>query len=101
MRPIALITLVCLLAGCATTSSRFTIEKQLRNIGVDNARASCIADEMADRLSSRQLSDFADFLRSVDRQDSPGQALDALGRMRNPDIGRAIAASGLACVITR
>ncbi|MEM7741086.1 MAG: hypothetical protein AAF225_09825 [Pseudomonadota bacterium] len=86
-----------LLAACA--SSTDTIEKRLINIGLDDRLSGCVADDLEGRLDRGQLSDFASFLTTVDRAETPRQAIGSLRQIDDPVIGSAVAAAGVACIL--
>lgn len=83
--------------ACATISPASRIEKQLVSLGVSEARADCLADELDERLGRGDLKEVADFLEGLNRAQTPGGALDALLAIENPRAARAIASAGVAC----
>lgn len=84
-------------AACVTMSPASRIEKQLKSLGVADARAECLSEELDRNLDSRDLKDVADFLEGLNRAQGPGQALDALLRIDNPRAAAAIASAGIVC----
>jgi len=89
--------LVVAAGACATISPASRIEKQLVSLGVSEARADCLADELDERLGRGDLKDIADFLEELNRAQTPGGALDALLAIENPRAARAIASAGVTC----
>ena len=83
--------------SCATLSPRARLKDQFVELGFSRDRASCLADELDERLDRDDLSDVADFVASLNEAATPGEGLDALLGIDNPRAARAIASSGLAC----
>lgn len=89
------------ITGCATVSPARRVEKQLISLGVSEARADCLADELDQDLDRGDLKDVADFLDDLNRAETPGGTLDALLRIENPRAAAAIAKAGIACAFNR
>ncbi|MEO1658344.1 MAG: hypothetical protein AAFR65_11520 [Pseudomonadota bacterium] len=83
------------LAACATSTD--TIEKRLVNLGLDEGRAGCMAEDLDNRLNDKQLSEFAGFTTNLDRAETPVQAIASLKSIDDPLIARAVVASSVAC----
>lgn len=90
-------TFIVAAGACATISPASRIEKQLVSLGVSEARADCLADELDERLGRGDLKDVADFLAGLNRAQTPGRTLDALLAIENPRAARAIASAGVTC----
>ncbi|MEM6649456.1 MAG: hypothetical protein AAF603_04320 [Pseudomonadota bacterium] len=89
-----------ILSACAT-ASKFTIENRLQELGLSSKNASCMAKELDERLDDQELSEFAQFTVDLTRSNSSLGVIDTLSGVDNPKIARAVAVSGLACVIAR
>lgn len=87
-------------AGCTTFSPASRIESQFIDLGFSKARASCLADELADNLDRSDLSDIADFLDDVTDAGSAGRVVDRLARIDNPQAAAAVAAAAISCAIS-
>ncbi|WOI53630.1 hypothetical protein [Parvularcula sp. LCG005] len=96
---LALILSALALSACSTVS-KFTIEDRLQELGLSASRADCMADQLERRLNDRQLRKFADFTVTLTSKNSPFEVIDALGRISDPEIGGAVAASSVACIIS-
>lgn len=97
MRIILTTALIASLAACATISPRLQLQDQLLDLGFSAERASCMANELDDRLERDDLRDIADFVGSLNDAASPGEGLDALLSIDNPRAAAAIARAGIAC----
>jgi hypothetical protein len=97
-----IVMLVLLLAACATPENR--IESRLVEAGLGERSASCIADELTDRLSIGQLRRLSDFVKSVSGENrverlTLGQLANRLGGIGDPAIVSAVTRAGLGCAI--
>jgi len=90
-----------LAAACATVSPRVRVEESFIDFGLSQERASCLANELDERLDRGDLADVADYVSGLNRVDTPRQALDALLRIDNPRAVGAIGAAGIACAFSR
>lgn len=97
-------SLVCLtaLAGCASRSDR--IASALMDYGVPRQPAKCVARELDERLSNKQLraiSTAFDQARKAGSSDRPGQrigeALDALRDVGDREVVTVAMRAGVAC----
>lgn len=88
------------LTACAT-ASKFTIEDRLNELGLSRGQASCVADELDDRLNDRELRDFARFTDQITAPDRPSDLIRSLERISDEKIARAVAQSGVSCVFAR
>ncbi|GJL95350.1 MAG: hypothetical protein DHS20C05_17550 [Hyphococcus sp.] len=86
--------------GCATVSPRVAIKDRFVEFGLSQERASCLADELDQRLDRNDLQDVADYVGGLNAADSAGAALDALLSIENPRATSAIAAAGLSCAFS-
>lgn len=101
LRTFSALALIATLAACAT-ASKFTIENRLQELGLDNARSACVADELESRLNDRELAEFARFTVSLTGgQQRPGQVIESLSRISNDRIARAVVAAGGTCIFAR
>lgn len=90
-------TAFLMVTACATLSPRAEIESRFIEFGLGADRAGCLADELDERLNREDLNAVADFVAGLNAASSPGQALDALISIDNPDAAAAIARSTIAC----
>ncbi len=95
-----LIGLALLAAACATVSPRARVEDRFVEFGLSRDRASCLADELDERLDRDDLADVADYVGGLNAVTSAGEALDALLRIENPRAVAAIGAAGIACAFS-
>lgn len=93
----ALIAAAMLLAGCAT-AARITLEDRFQAIGIPQGTATCLVDELDERLSDDDLADLARYTVGLARADSTLAAICSLMRIDNPRAVTAIGSSGVACV---
>ncbi len=85
------------LSGCVTVA-KYTIKDNLVDMGFSPGKASCMADQLEERLSDEDIQDLARYTAGLSRADSPGQALDALMKVDNARAAGAITASGISCL---
>jgi hypothetical protein len=97
MRIIGLAAALALLAGCAT-AARATLENRFEAIGLSPRMASCMVDDLDDRLSDGDLRDLARYSTGLARADTPLQAIDRLLEFDNPRAVAAIGRAAFACV---
>lgn len=83
-------------SGCVT-SPVADIENAFVDFGLSPERASCLAGELKDRLDREDLRDVAEYIGTLNRVTSPGEALDALLSIDNPRAASAIARAGIDC----
>lgn len=100
-KPIVLLSLVTLVAACATLSPRSAIENRFVELGVSPSRAECLADDLDERLDRDELGNVADFLENLNEAGSAGGALDALLAIDDPNIAAAIARASVSCAFAR
>lgn len=91
------VPLAALALSACVTVAKYTIKDDLMDIGIPERRAECMANQLDERLSDDDLKELASYTRSLERSDTPGQALDALLQIRNPRAVGAITASGISC----
>lgn len=87
--------------SCASLSARSRIETGLIDLGMGASRARCIAGELAEDLTRRELNAVADFVDGLAREETPGGALDAILRIDDPRAAAAVGAAALSCALTR
>lgn len=85
-----------MLAACATIA-RYSIEDSLKDIGIPAKTASCMGEQLKDRLSDDDLQTLADHLSTLSRSETAGGALDATLEIDNLTIVGAITASSISC----
>ncbi|MEM9233379.1 MAG: hypothetical protein AAGA69_03975 [Pseudomonadota bacterium] len=98
---IFVITLSLLAVAACATVSKLTIEDRLRDLGFSRAQASCVADELDERLDDGQLSRVARTLDDLTDADGPRNVIDAVGRINDPEIAAASGRAGLSCLLVR
>lgn len=86
-----------LLAACATLSPRASIKDRLIDLGLSAERATCLSEELDERLEREDLADVDRFLGALEDAEGPGGVFGALGKIGNPRAAAAVAASGFAC----
>lgn len=99
MRAIILSAVAALAVSSCATVSKFTIENRLEELGLSSERAGCMSDELENRLTDSELSEFARFTVSLTARDNQLALLDALSSIQNAKIARAVGASGLVCIL--
>ena len=90
---IAIITI----AGCAT-AARVTLIDRFEAIGLSPKMATCMVDDLDDRLSDDDMRDLARYTVGLSRADTPGKAIDQLLEFDNPRAVAAIGRAAFACV---
>lgn len=88
------------IAACATVSPRSRLEAQLLEIGVGERGAECLADELSDSLSRRELSALANFLEDLNRS-GRRSGFDSILRIDDPSVAAKIAGAGVTCALSR
>lgn len=97
MRIIGLVAALALIAGCAT-AARATLENRFEAIGLSPRMASCMVDDLDDRLSDDDLRDLARYTTGLARADTPLKAIDQLLEFDNPSAVAAIGRAAFSCV---
>lgn len=105
-----LLAIGILLAGCATTS-RHEVAGGLMALGLDDSLARCMAQQMDERLSGRQMDALAGLIRKARSADwntaagVPNKILYQLAKeigndqtLRDPALVEVTLVSGLACI---
>jgi len=95
----AVIAAAAILGACATLSPASRIQSQLVDLGISKSRASCIADELSDRLDRSDLNEVADFLDDINAAESAGGTIDRLAAIDNTRAAAAVAASAITCAL--
>lgn len=88
--------LLALTASCATSGAG-RLEQQLISIGLSPDRAGCLTNELQERLDRREINEISSFLDGVNRASTPGETLDALLSIDDPNSSKAIASAGISC----
>jgi hypothetical protein len=99
-RTLAILALFAL-AACATISPRSRIESELVELGLGERASACLAEELADDLSRRDLDAVADFLAELNRSGRRSDGFDAILRIDNSRAAAAIAGAGVTCALSR
>jgi uncharacterized protein YceK len=94
---ITIIVAMALISGC-TTVAKYSIRDNLIDIGIPENKADCMADQLEERLDSDDLQELARYMSGLSRADTPGEALDELLKVDNPQAVGAITASGISCL---
>ncbi len=97
MKKTCLILAVITLAACATVSPRMRIENRFVELGFSEGKATCMANELDERLDREKMKSVADFVGELSAAESAGGVLDALLGIDDAGAAAAIAASGVAC----
>ncbi len=95
----AAVAVAVFLGACATLSPASRIQSQLVDLGISKSKASCIADELSERLDRSDLKEVADFLDDINAADSAGGAIDRLAAIDNTRAAAAVAASAITCAL--
>ncbi len=93
----ALLLAASLVAAGCVTSSRATLAQRLTEIGLPRATASCMADDLAERLPSDDLRALARFTTRLSRAPSTAAAIEQLARIDNPRAAIAIGRAAFSC----
>jgi hypothetical protein len=90
-------------SACASMSPASRLENRFIAFGMEPPMAACLAGELDEDLTGRELGAVADFLERFEDADRgrPGAAIDAVMSMDNPEIVASIAAAGIACAFRR
>ena len=83
-------------AGCATTTQQ-DLASRFVAFGLSEERSRCIADELLERLESDDINALVNFMDGLNAAGSPGEALDALIKIDNPNAAAAVARAGFSC----
>jgi hypothetical protein len=98
---ITIVATAVLAAGCAS-SYESRIERNLTRAGLSRPVASCMAERMADRLSTGQLKRLASFAKTFDR-DIEDMTLAEVSRrvsaIGDAEIVEVVTRAGLGCAI--
>lgn len=93
---------MCLALGaCAGLSPRADVEQSFINFGLSPTRSACLAEELDERLDRNDMAGVAEYVNGLNAAASPGQALDALISIDNPQAAAAIGAAGISCAFPR
>jgi hypothetical protein len=85
------------LAACAT-AARATLENRFEAIGLSPKMASCMVDDLDDRLADDDMRDLARYTVGLARADTPGKAIGQLLKIDNPRAVAAIGRAAFSCV---
>lgn len=104
MKPVSVTLFAALLAlsACATPEAR--IESRLLQAGFSQRSAGCIAEELTDRLSVRQLKRLSDVVKTMSserrvRELTIGEFATRIADIGDPEIIAAVTRAGLGCAI--
>jgi len=98
MRIASVIVISVSLAACAT-AARVTLENRFEAIGLSPKMASCMVDDLDERLSDDDMRDLARYTVGLARADTPGKAIDQLLKFDNPRAVAAIGRAAFTCVV--
>ena len=76
---------------------RAQVEERFVDFGLSQERASCLAEELDERLERDDLMAIADYVAGLNEVETAREALNALSRIENPTALAAIGPAGLAC----
>jgi cytochrome c553 len=93
----AVIAAAVSLTACAT-AARATLIDRFEAIGLSPKMATCMVDDLDDRLSDDDMRDLARYTVGLSRADTPGKAIDQLLEFDNPRAVAAIGRAAFACV---
>lgn len=91
------------LAACASPEDR--IVSQLMDYGLGRNQAVCMADELVDRLSTRQLRALADAAKAIKtegrdvRDMSVGELAKRVTRLGDPELVAVLTRAGFGCAV--
>ncbi len=85
------------LAACAT-AARVTLENRFEAIGLSPKMASCMADDLDERLDDDDMRKLARYTVGLSRADTPRKAIDQLLKFDNPRAVAAIGRAAFSCV---
>lgn len=101
MRTSLLLACLLTLAACATGATS-RIENRLYELGLSHAQAECAAGQLEERLAYEDLVEFARFTEEISTPDNGArEVFVALGRISNPEIAKAVAATSVSCALAR
>ena len=86
-----------LVSACATVT-RYALEDRFQAIGVPQGIATCMVDDLEQRLSQEDLQDLARYTFGLARADSTVAAIRSLMTIDNPRAVTAVGKAGVACV---
>lgn len=97
MRTLILAAGLISVAACAT-AARVTLRDRFEAIGLSPKMATCMVDDLDERLSDDDLRDLARYTVGLSRADTPLKAIDSLLRIDNPRAVAAIGRAAFSCV---
>ncbi len=97
MRTLCLVAVALTAAACAT-AARVTLIDRFEAIGLSPKMASCMVDDLDDRLSDDDMRDLARYTVGLSRADTPGKAIDQLLKFDNPRAVAGIGRAAFSCV---
>lgn len=106
MKPVAIATFAATLALSACASPEVRIETRLVEAGFSQGRASCIAEELTDRLSIGQLKRLSDVAKTISnerriRELTIGEFAQRVAYIGDPEIIAAVTRAGIGCTLLR
>lgn len=106
MKPIAAAALAAVLALAACASPEARIETRLVEAGFSRGRASCVAEELTDRLSIGQLRRLSDVAKTISnerriREMTIGEFAQRVADIGDPKIIEAVTRAGIGCTLLR
>lgn len=105
MKPIWILPMAVALAIAACATPRVRIADKLVDYGFDRSTASCVGNELEDRLSNRQLRTLADLVTGLQRdgRDIRNMTIrelsDHVRRSGDPELLAVLTRAGIGCAV--
>jgi hypothetical protein len=97
------LAVVATIAACASPEHR--ISQKLMDYGFDRSTATCVGDELEDRLSSRQLTTLADLVTDLSREGrdvrnmTVRELAERVRRTGDPELLAVLTRAGIGCAV--
>lgn len=97
------LAVVATIAACAAPEHR--ISQRLMDYGFDRSTATCVGDELEDRLSNRQLRTLADLVTGLSRDGrdirnmTVRELADHVRRSGDPELFATLTRAGIGCAV--
>lgn len=105
MKPIWILPMAVTLAIAACATPRVRIADKLVDYGFDRSTASCVGNELEDRLSNRQLRTLADLVTGLQRDGRDirnmtiRELADHVRRSGDPELLAVLTRAGIGCAV--
>jgi len=105
MKPIWMLPLAVTLAIGACASPEVRISQKLMDYGFDRSTATCVGNELDDRLSNRQLRTLADIITGLQRDGRDIRSMtvrelaDHVRRSGDPELLTVLTRAGIGCAV--